>query len=526
MEKKFWKNPVFVISASVIFILVVLGAVMDEKFGTVADQLYEFTTRSFGWFYLLIVFVLVIFLIGLAISKYGAIRLGGDDERPDFPFFTWIGMLFSAGFGVGLVFYGVAEPMSHYMNAPVSGVEPGTDESARLAMGYSFFHWGISQWAIFGLVGLVIAFLQFRKKKDGLISTALEPIVGSNKYLKGGIDSFAVIATVMGIATSLGLGVLQMSGGLEYAFGISNTFQLQFLIIAIVFVAYMTSASTGLDKGIRYLGNFNLGLAIAMLFFFFIVGPKVFILDTFTLAIGDYITNFIQYSLRLQPYGEGTWVQKWTIFYWAWTIAWSPFVGAFVARVSKGRTIREFIIGVMVLPPVFACMWIATLGGTALYSDLKNGTDIAVAVDQDVTSALFATFQHMPFAGFLTFLAILLIFTFLVTSADSATYILASMTTKGSLMPPMIVKMTWGVLMSAIAAVLLYAGGLEALQSASLVSALPFGLFLIIMLFAMVKMLKKEPITVRPRDVRRFERVEAEYNKKKERRKQKQKKKS
>ncbi|MGG0644819.1 BCCT family transporter [Sporosarcina gallistercoris] len=524
MEKKFWKNPVFVISASVIFILVLLGAVMDEKFGAVADHLYEFTTKSFGWFYLLVVFALVIFLIGLAISKYGAIRLGGDDERPEFPFFTWIGMLFSAGFGVGLVFYGVAEPMSHYINAPVSGVEAGTDEAARLAMGYSFFHWGISQWSIFGLVGLVIAFLQFRKKKDGLISTALEPIVGSNKYLKGGIDSFAVIATVMGIATSLGLGVLQMSGGLEYAFGIRNTFPLQFLIIAIVFVAYMTSASTGLDKGIRYLGNFNLGLAIAMLFFFFIVGPKVFILDTFTLAIGDYITNFIQYSLRLQPYGEGTWVQKWTIFYWAWTIAWSPFVGAFVARVSKGRTIREFIIGVMVLPPVFACMWIATLGGTALYSDLKNGTDIAGAVDQDVTSALFATFQHMPFTGVLTFLAILLIFTFLVTSADSATYILASMTTKGSLMPPMIVKMTWGVLMSAIAAVLLYAGGLEALQSASLVSALPFGLFLIIMLFAMVKMLKKEPITVRPRDVRRFERIEAEYNKKKEQKKQKKKK--
>ncbi|MGN7410847.1 BCCT family transporter [Sporosarcina sp. SAFN-010] len=526
MDKKFWKNPVFVISASVIFVLVLLGAVMNEKFSYVADMLYEFTTRSFGWFYLLVVFVLVVFLIGLAISKYGAIRLGGDDERPDFPFFTWIGMLFSAGFGVGLVFYGVAEPMSHYINAPVSGVEPSTEEAARVAMGYSFFHWGISQWAIFGLVGLVIAFLQFRKKKDGLISTALEPVVGSNKYLKGGIDSLAVIATVMGIATSLGLGVLQMSGGLEYAFDISNTFLVQFSIIAVVFVAYMISASTGLDKGIRYLGNFNLGLAITLLVFFFVVGPKVFILDSFTLAIGDYITNFIQYSLRLQPYGEGTWVQKWTIFYWAWTIAWSPFVGAFVARVSKGRTIREFIVGVMVIPPVFACMWVATLGGTALYSDLKNETNIAEVVNQDVTSALFETFQHMPLTGLLTFLAILLIFTFLITSADSATYILASMTTKGSLFPPMVVKMTWGVLMSAIAAVLLYAGGLEALQSASLVSALPFGVFLIIMVFSMVKMLKKEPITVRPRDVRRFERIEAEYNKKKERRKEKQKKKS
>ena len=290
-------------------------------------------------------------------------------------------MLFSAGFGVGLVFWGVAEPMSHYFTSPIGGIEPQSEQAARVAMGYSFFHWGISQWAIFGIVGLVIGFLQFRKKKDGLISTALEPLVGSNRKVKIGIDSFAVIATVMGIATSLGLGILQMSGGLESVFHIENTFGLQLIIIFVVFVAYMLSASSGLNKGIRYLGNFNLGMAIAMLVFFFIVGPKVFILESFTLAIGDYITNFIQYSLRLQPYQGGTWVRDWTIFYWAWTIAWSPFVGAFVARVSKGRTIREFIAGVMVIPPVFACMWIATLGGTALHSDLNNGTKIAEAVD-------------------------------------------------------------------------------------------------------------------------------------------------
>lgn len=484
-------------------------------------MLYHFTTRNFGWFYLLVVFIVIAFLTGLAISKYGAIRIGGDEERPDFPFFTWIGMLFSAGFGVGLVFWGVAEPMSHYFISPISGTAPQSTDAARIAMGYSFFHWGISQWAIFGIVGLVIGFLQFRKKKDGLISTAMEPLIGSNKYVKTGIDSFAVIATVMGIATSLGLGVLQMSGGLEYVFDINNSFFIQLAIIFIVFVAYMLSSSSGLNKGIRFLGNFNLGLAIAILVFFFIVGPKVFILESFTLALGDYITNLIQYSLRLQPYQGGTWVQDWTIFYWAWTIAWSPFVGAFVARVSKGRTIREYIAGVMVVPPVFACMWIATLGGTALYSDLNNGTQIAEAVDADVTSAIFETFQHMPFTGVMSSLAIILIFTFLITSADSATYILASMTTKGSLFPPLVVKMTWGFLMSAIAAVLLYAGGLEALQSASLVSALPFTLFLILLVFSMGKLLKREPITVRPVDVRRFERIEREVKKEKERKERK-----
>lgn len=523
MDRKFWKNPVFIISSVIVFVLVLLGSIDPTGFGLVAEALYGFTTRNFGWFYLLAVFVIILFLFSLAISKYGAIRIGGDEERPDYPFFTWIGMLFSAGFGVGLVFWGVAEPMSHFFNSPIRGIESNTEEAARIAMGYSFFHWGISQWAIFAMVGLVIGFLQFRKKRDGLISTALEPLLGSNKHLKTGIDSLAVIATVMGIATSIGLGVLQMSGGLESVFNIPNTFIVQLLIILFVLFCYMLSASTGLNKGIRYLGNFNLGLASALLIFIFAVGPKVFILDTFTLAIGDYITNFIQYSLRLQPYQGGTWVRDWTIFYWAWTIAWSPFVGAFVARVSKGRTIREFVAGVMIIPPIFACMWIATLGGTALYNDLNKGSDIAGAVDADITSAIFETFKHVPFTGVISFLAIILILTFLVTSADSATYILASMTTNGSLLPPLIVKMTWGVLMSAIAAVLLLAGGLEALQSASLVSALPFTLLLILLMFAMMKLLKKEPITVRPSDIRQFEHVEKEVKKKARRKSRKRK---
>ncbi len=504
----------FSISAAVIFVLVVIGASVPTQFGHVAEMLYEFTTRTFGWFYLLVVFMIIVFLAALAISKYGAIRIGGDAERPDYPFFTWIGMLFSAGFGVGLVFWGVAEPMSHYFESPIGNIESQSEQAARVAMGYSFFHWGISQWAIFAIVGLVIGFLQFRKKKDGLISTALEPLTGSNKLIKTSIDSFSVIATVMGIATSLGLGILQMSGGLESVFDVRSTFGIQLTIIFIVFVAYMLSASSGLNKGIRHLGNFNLGMAIALLVFIFIVGPKVFILESFTLAIGDYITNFIQYSLRLQPYQGGTWVRDWTIFYWAWTISWSPFVGAFVARVSKGRTIREFIAGVMIIPPIFSCLWIATLGGLALHSDLKNGTNIAGAVNADITSAIFETFEHIPFSTVISGLSIILIFTFLVTSADSATYILASMTTKGSLFPPLAVKMIWGFLMSAIAAVLLYAGGLEALQSASLVSALPFTLLLLLLMFSMFKLLKKEPITVRPSEIRHFEHVEREVKKK------------
>ncbi len=517
MAKKVLRNPVFLVSAIIILLFVIFGAVAPRTFDRVANALFEFTTVDFGWFYLMSVFIIIVFLIGLAISKYGSIRLGGDNERPEFPFFTWIGMLFSAGFGAGLVFWGVAEPMSHFFTTPFESIQPETREAARVAMGYSFFHWGISQWSVFALVGLVIGFLQFRKQKDGLVSTALEPVVGQKRVVKHTVDSLAVIATVMGIATSLGLGVLQTSGGLQSVFGIQHSTGIQMLIIGVMFIAYMLSSTTGLNKGIRLLSNVNLGLALLLLLFVLIVGPTVFILETFTLAIGDYIANFVQYSLRLQPYRGGTWVRDWTIFYWAWAIAWSPYVGAFVARVSKGRTIREYILGVMVVPPLIACLWIAVFGGTALWHDLNAGSTIAQAVNNDITSALFQTYIELPLSLLLSVVSILLILTFLITSADSATYILASMTSRGSLTPPFIAKLVWGILMSAIAAVLLYTGGLEALQTASLVSALPFTAILLLLLFAMTRLLKKEPLPIRGADLRQFNRLEKaakEQNKK------------
>lgn len=515
MKREIWKNPVFSISAIIVFILVLLGAIMPSRFGAIAGELYELTTVNFGWFYLIAVFVIIIFLVGLAVSKYGAIRIGGENERPEFPFFTWVGMLFSAGFGVGLVFWGVAEPMSHFFTAPFRDTAGQTEEAARIAMGYSFFHWGVSQWAIFAIVGLVIGFLQFRKQKNGLVSTALEPITGSKPVVKNTIDILAVIATVMGIATSLGLGVLQMNGGLNAVIKPENPINLQIVIIIFLFIAYMLSSSTGLDKGIRYLSNLNLGLALGLLLFVFIAGPTVFILESFTLALGDYFTNFIRYSLRMQPYIAGTWVRDWTIFYWAWAIAWSPFVGAFVARVSRGRTIREFIMGVMIIPPVIACLWIATFGGAALWNDLRNNAGIAEAVNVDLTLALFQVFEFFPLTGLLNTLSILLIFTFLVTSADSATYILASMTTHGSLNPQRFEKLVWGVLMSAIAGVLLYAGGLEALQTASLISALPFTLILLLLMFSIIKLLQHEPLPIRKADLRRFKRLQKAAEKEK-----------
>lgn len=513
---RLWKNVVFAVSAVVILLLVLTGSLLPKVFGHVSSAIFLVTTQYFGWFFLLAVFLIPLFLIGLCFTKYGGLRLGGEKDRPEFPFFTWIGMLFSAGFGSGLVFWGVAEPMSHYFSPPFVAIESQSVEAARTAMGYAFFHWGISQWSIFALVGLVIGFLQFRKGQESLISTALQPVVGGRPTVRTIIDILAVVATVMGIATSIGLGVMQMNGGLNAVFHTSNSFLIQLVFIGAIFAVYMFSAISGIHKGMRFLSNLNLALAIGLLIFMLVMGPTVFILESFTLALGDYISNFISYSLRLTPYRGGTWIRDWTIFYWAWAIAWSPYVGSFVARVSRGRTVREFVLGVMTVPPLIACIWVAAFGGTALWHDLNFGAGIAEAVDADVNSALFRLFGEMPLALPLSVLSILLILTFLVTSADSATYVLASMTTGGSLNPPFLAKVMWGVLMSAAAGVLLYGGGLEALQTASLISALPFTAILLMMIAAMIRLLRREPLPIRKADLRRFQRLQEVANKEKE----------
>ncbi len=510
MKERNLKNPVFLVASIFILLCVIIGAVSPTTFEKVATQLFSFTTDYFGWFYLLSVFVIVVFLIALAFSKYGTIRLGGKDARPEFKFHSWIAMLFSAGLGIGLVFWGVAEPMSHFFHTPFKGVEPQSADAARLAMGYSFFHWGVSQWSVFAIMGLVMAFMQFNKKKDLLMSTALEPVTGTNRAVKNTIDILAVIATVMGVATSIGLGVLQTNGGLHAAFGTPISIWIQLGIIGIMFVGYMASSTTGLHTGIRILSNINMSLAILLLLFVFVTGPTVFILETFTLAIGDYITHFIEYSLRLQPYVGGTWVKDWTIFYWAWAIAWSPFVGAFIARVSKGRTIREFIVGVLIIPPIFSCFWIAVFGGSALYFDLNTGTNIAEAVNNDLTVALFHMFDQLPFTMIASIIGLLLIFTFLITSADSATYMMASMTSNGSLNPSNLMKAMWGVLMAAIASVLLFTGGLDALQTASLISALPFTIIVLLLIVSFVKMIKHEMVPISKKDIKRLKKM-SEY---------------
>ena len=488
-------------SALVIIALVIVGAAFPEAFGRFANSALDSVSHVFGWLYLISVFGFVIFLVGLAFSRYGKIRLGEPYSEPEYSFFSWVSMLLAAGFGVGLVFYGLAEPILHYLNPPYDDMPGSTPESARYAIQYSFFHWGISQWAGFSIVGLIIAYFQFRKKKSGLVSTVMEPMTdklpaGARQPTSDALNIFAVVATVMGVATSLGLGVLQINGGLNQMFGVPDTTLWKFIILGVMCACYTMSSYSGLDKGIQWLSNINMALCLGLMAWVLCTGPTIFILNTIVVGIGDYMENFIAMSLRMNPFedtGEN-WISSWTVFYWAWVIAWSPFVGTFVARISKGRTIREYVMGVLIVPPLLACGFIGVFGGAALHMELFGdaaGT-LTSAVDENITSALFTFFEMMPFTNVLSILAMCLIFVFLVTSADSASYIVAQMTDEGSLEPPLYKRLSWGLMISAICLTLIVAGGLKGLQTGSLLAALPFLVILYFMVFVLTRELRDD----------------------------------
>lgn len=493
------RQRVFVASTMIIVVLVAIGAIFPERFSDGASAALNGVTHLFGWFYLFSVFGFVIFLLVLAFSKYGKIRLGPQESKPSYDFFSWVSMLLAAGFGVGLVFYGMAEPMTHFMETPFNDMEGGTPEAARYAIQYAFFNWGVHQWAAFSVVGLIIAYTQFRKGQTGLVSTVMSPLtakLGRGRVFAGGLlNTFAVVATVMGVATSIGLAVLQINGGLHAVFGVAEGFMWQAIILAAMFVCYMMSTVSGLDKGIKRLSNLNMILCLGLMLYILVTGPTVAILETITVGMGDYLQNFLGMSLRINPFTDNDWISSWTVFYWAWVIAWSPFVGTFVARVSRGRTIKEYVFGVLIVPPLLACLWIGVFGGAALHMDLYQDAGLAQATSDNITSALFVMFDQMPFSFPLSIVAMILIFIFLVTSADSAAYIVGQMTDKGSLNPPLYKRVTWGVLIAAICLILITAGGesgLSGLQSAAVVSALPFTLIIYGMIYVTLKELRAD----------------------------------
>lgn len=500
---------VFAISMAVVILFVLWGAVWPDHLADTANRAFLFSIHQFGWFYLMCTFGFLVLAFFLAFGKYGKIKLGGDQDEPEYSTLNWFAMLFSAGMGIGLVFWGVAEPLSHY-GYPPEGARGGTPEAARLAMRYSFFHWGLQPWAIYSSVALALAFFQFRKARKGLISAVFHPLLGdrADGAIGKGIDSLAVIATVFGVATSLGLGALQIGGGLKALFGIPNEGLTHVAIIGIVTVLFLLSATTGLDKGIRLLSNTNLILAVLLMVFVLAAGPTTFILDTFTLTLGGYMQNLIHMSLRLTPFTQGAWVGTWTLFYWAWWIAWAPFVGTFIARVSRGRTVKEFVLGVMLVPSLFGFLWFSVFGGTGLHMQMLRGFPLAEAVSEDVTGALFLMLERLPAGTLISGAALLLIVTFFITSADSATFVLGMLSTGGTPNPSNKVKIIWGILQSSIAVVLLLSGGLTGLQTASIVTALPFAVIIIGMCVSTVLALRQDEQALRKRERQRIEKLD------------------
>ncbi len=430
-----------------------------------------------------------------SIKPLGKIRLGKPDERPEYSWYSWIGMLFAAGIGVGFVFWGVAEPVLYYFDAP-AGITPETPQAAVAGLRYAVFHWALHPWAIFSIVGLTLAYVQFRKDRPALISSAFYPLIGErvHGWLGKSIDILAVIATCTGVATTFGLSALQITGGLSYISPIPNTVATQVIIIAVVTFLFMFSAAKGVDKGIKRLSNINLAVAAVLLLFVIIVGPTLFIAESFVTTLGGYFTNVASMSLTMTPFLESAWLGTNTIFFWAWHIAWAPFMGIFIARISRGRTIREFMTGVLVVPSILAVIWFTTFGGTALSLEIAGTAPIGELVMNNVELALFATLGELPLSAITSFIAVVLILIFFITSADSASYVLGAMTSHGSLNPSLFSKMLWGVLIAGTAAVLLISGdgGLGALQTASIIAALPFAIIMTVMIVSVLIMLGKD----------------------------------
>ena len=481
-----------ILTAGFILLIVLWGILSPASMASVFDTALASITRNFGWLYLWIVLGLVVFAILVAVTRYGDLKLGGEDDEPEFSVGSWFAMLFAAGMGIGLVFWGVAEPISHYIDAP-PGVIPGTPEAANAGMRYAFFHWGLHPWAVYSVVALSIAFFQYRREGLALISTSTSALPWKPVQRMAGLfNGLAVIATAFGVAASLGMGALQINSGFQAMFGVEVSDRMQVAIIVVTAVLFMVSAVTGVERGIKYLSTFNMGLAVTLTAAVFILGPTVAIIDTFTNTLGSYLSELVRMSLRATPFRDSSWVGGWTIFYWAWWISWSPFVGLFIARVSRGRTIREFIFGTMLAPSKAAFVWFSVFGGSALYMEIWQNVPIADAVKADVSTALFAMFDAMPLGSVMSFAATLVVLVFFVTSGDSAVLVLGMMSTGGNPNPPARIKLVWGTLVAGIAISLLLAGGLKAVQTATIVFALPFSLVIVLMVVSLWRAIRHD----------------------------------
>ena len=488
--------PVFLASALLILLFVLFSAVFTDTASMMSGAFYTWVITKAGWFYVLAVTGFLLFVVWLALSRFGQIRLGPDDSTPDYSYIAWFAMLFSAGIGIGLMFFGVAEPVTHFMLPPVGDTQ--SVDAARQAMRLTLFHWGLHGWAIYAVVALSLGYFSFRHNLPLTIRSSLYPLIGDRIYgpIGHAVDVFAVLGTLFGVATSLGLGVMQINAGLNYLFDVPVMIPVQVGLIALVTSIATISVVMGLDGGIRRLSILNMVLAAGLLIFVMLAGPTVLLLQTLIQNTGNYTSELLDMTLNLYAYQPNdAWLGAWTLFYWGWWIAWAPFVGMFIARVSRGRTIREFVIGVLLVPLGFTLMWMTFFGNTAIDMIMNRGmASLATDVAADSSVALFQFLEQLPWSGVTSLLATILVVTFFVTSSDSGSLVVDTLTSGGADHTPTWQRIFWAILEGLTAAVLLTAGGLAALQTATVASALPFAVVMILMCWGLVRALRREPM--------------------------------
>ncbi|SBS25906.1 High-affinity choline transport protein [Marinomonas spartinae] len=477
--------PVFIPTVIITLLLIVGTLSNPELAGEAFKSALSWMTETFGWFYMLATAIFLVFMVCIGFSSWGNIRLGPDHADPEYSFPAWFAMLFSAGYGIALLFFGVAEPVLHFSQPPNATAE--TIDAAREAMQIAYFHWGLHIWGIYGLMGLVLAYFAFRHGLPLSVRSALYPLIGDRIYGPIGhtVDVFAILGTLFGLATTLGLSVTQINAGLHYLWeGIPISTTVQVIAIGLITLAAIASVVAGMDKGVKNLSILNMGLAVFIMVIVFFVGPSIHILDAFVQNTGAYLSNIVGRTFNLQAYTQSDWIGNWTLFIFAWTIAWAPFVGLFIAKISRGRTIRQFIFGVLAVPTIFTFLWFSIFGDTALYLIMEQGKDVLIGeVQADHSVALFQFYDLLPWSTFLSVVTVFLIITFFVTSSDSGSLVVDSLASGGALETPIWQRVFWASLEGVIAATLLLAGGLSALQTMSVLAAFPFA---IIMLLAAV----------------------------------------
>lgn len=489
-------NPwVFGLSLILVFGFVFSSIVYLKELSESFSSTQAWIANNTGWFFILVTNLILGFMLYLSVSRFSEIRLGGDDAKPEFSRSGWFAMLFSAGMGIGLLFYSVAEPMYHLMNPP-HGAEPYSVDAASDAMATTFLHWGLHAWAIYALVGLSLAYFAFNKKQPFSIRAVFAPLLGERIHGPLGhmIDILATVATLFGVATSLGLGVTQINAGLKYLLGIEQTTNIQIMLIVFITALATLSVVSGLDRGIKRLSEVNMMGAILLVAFVLFTGPTIYILNGFVENIGDYLDRFFYLGFWNETYTGGSWQNGWTVFYWGWWIAWSPFVGMFIARISKGRTVREFVAGVLLVPTLITFFWLSIFGNSAMFLELESKVQLAKAVDENLSQSLFVFFHHLSETGgslpgivltMISFLAVLVVVTFFVTSSDSGSLVIDMITAGGKTDPPVVQRVFWASTEGIVAAVLLLAGGLTALQTAAIATGLPFAVVLLLMMYSL-----------------------------------------